>query len=102
MQTPNANRWNIGRIFSVEYGLKAYIPLHRKTICVGSWRWLTPPTPQFRVGDNNMLVSKNAKICITRKAKYKICVTPNAKPKREPMEYNFRVGRVHFMLFVLI
>ena len=57
-----------------------------------------------------MLVSKNAKICGTPNTKYKICVTPNAKPQREPMEYrlrwvpnwNFCVGHVHFMLFVLI
>ena len=57
-----------------------------------------------------MLVSKNAKISFTPNAKHKICVTPNAKPQREPMEYrlhgsptqNFRVGHVHFVLFVLI
>ena len=36
---------------------KAYIPLRRKTIRVGSWHWLTPPTPQFCVGYTNILVS---------------------------------------------
>ena len=60
--------------------LKGYIPLRRKTICVRSWRWLRPSMPQFRVGGTNMLVSKNAKIC----------VTPNAKPQHEPMEYRLR------------
>ena len=42
------------------------------------------------IGDTNMLVSKNAKICLTPKAKHKICVTPNAKPQRKPMEYRLR------------
>ena len=86
---------------------KAYIPLRRKTIGVGSWRWLTPPTPHFSLGDTNMLVSEKAK---TPDAKPKICVLPNAKPKRKPVEYRLRwvptqnsgVGHVHFMFFVLI
>ena len=30
---------------------------------------------KFRVGNTNMLVSKNAKICLTLKANFKICVT---------------------------
>ena len=37
-----------------------------------------------------MLVSKNAKICVTPNEKHKICVTPNAKPQHEPMEYRLR------------
>ena len=53
-----------------------------------------------------MLVSKNAKLCITPNAKPKICVTPNAS------QWNIgcvgspgigaRLGHVHFMLFVSI
>ena len=70
--------------------VKAYIPLRRKNICVGSWRWLRPPTPEFCVGDTDMLVSKNTK---TPDAKLKICVTQTQ---------NFRIGHVHFMFFVLI
>ena len=43
-------------------------------------------------------------------AKPKICVLPDAKPKRKPVEYRLRwvptqnsgVGHVHFMVFVLI
>ena len=66
---------------------KAYIPLRRKTIRVRSLRWLRPPAPQFRIGDTNMLASKNAKICLTPNAKPKICVTPNANPPRESVEY---------------
>ena len=34
-----------------------------------------------------MLVSKNAKICLTPKAKPKICISPNANPQRESVEY---------------
>ena len=42
------------------------------------------------VGYANMLVPKNAKIWVTSNAKHKICVTPNAKPQSEPMEYRLR------------
>ena len=48
------------------------------------------PTRFFKkicVGDTNMLVSKNAKICLTPNAKHKICVYPDANPKRESVEY---------------
>ena len=54
-----------------------------------------------------MLVSKNAKICVTPNAKLKICVSPNTNPQREPVEYrlrwipNAKFSRWHFM-FVLI
>ena len=48
-----------------------------------------------------MLVSKNTKICISSNAKHKICITPNTKPEREPMDKS-PVGHVHFMLFVPI
>ena len=37
---------------------KAYIPPERKIPGVGGWRWALPPTPEFCVGDTNMLVSK--------------------------------------------
>ena len=80
----------LGAVLSVEYGLKAYIPLRHKTIHVGSLHWLRPPMPQFRVGDTNMLVSKKAKICVTPNSKHKICITPNANPQRESVEYRLR------------
>ena len=35
---------------------KAYIPLRRKIPGVGGWCWAMPPTPEFCVGDTNMLV----------------------------------------------
>ena len=55
-----------------------------------------------------MLVSKNAKICVTPNTNTKICITPNAKPQSESVEYrlcwvlnaNFCVGHVDFMLFI--
>ena len=59
-----------------------------------------------------MLVSKNAKICITPNAKPKICITPNAIPHREQVEFRqgcvrspsvgARVGHVHSIFFVFI
>ena len=60
---------------------KAYIPLRRKTLHVGVWRWGTPPTREFCIKYTNMLVSKDAKTSI--------CATPNTKPQREPMEYRW-------------
>ena len=55
-----------------------------------------------------MLVSKNAKICVTLNTIAKVCVTPNANPQRKQVEYswrwvpNERGWHVHFMLFVSI
>ena len=55
-----------------------------------------------------MLLSKNAKICITTNMNAKICVTPNTNPYANrwnigrvgsPMQ-NSHVGHVDFMLFV--
>ena len=53
-----------------------------------------------------MLVSKNAKICITPNANTDICITPNASRWNiggvwSPMR-GAGVGHVHFMFFVLI
>ena len=55
-----------------------------------------------------MSVSKNAKIDVTPNVNFKICVTPNADPNASLWNIgcvgsqNFRIGHVHFMLFVLI
>ena len=73
----------------------AYIPLRREHFRVWALHWSRPPTAEFRVGDTNMLVSKNAKIC----------VTPNAKTQCQSVEYRWRwvcVVHVDFMLFVSI
>ena len=48
----------------------------KKNIRIGSSHWLRPPTPQFRVGDTNMLVSKKAQICVTPYANAKIALPP--------------------------
>ena len=42
----------------------AYIPLQRKTPCIGGLRWAIPPMREFCVGYTNMLVSKNPNICV--------------------------------------
>ena len=66
---------------------------------VGALRWSRLPTPEFHVGDTNILVSKNTKICVTTGAKPEICVNPNASQWNvggvgSPMQ-NFRIGHVH-------
>ena len=45
------HRMGLGGLGTLQSGIKskAYIPLQRKTIGVGSWRWLRPPTPPFCV-----------------------------------------------------
>ena len=48
-----------------------------------------PPMPEFRIGDTNMLVTENAKICINPNAKPKICISPKGKPKRKSVEYRW-------------
>ena len=53
--------------------------------------------PVYHVGDTNMLVSKNAKICVTPNAKPKICVTPTPNPNAS----QWNIGGV-FTLFVSI
>ena len=55
--------------------------------CVEALRWGSRPrTPEFCVGENNMLISKNTKTCFTPDAKPKICITPDAKPKTQDTE----------------
>ena len=54
------------------------------------------------VGYTNMLVSKNAKICVTPNVNAKICVTPNASQRNIACVGSPGVGHVHFMLIVSI
>ena len=60
--------------------------------------------PQFCIGDSNMLVSKNAKICVTTNTNANICVTPKPTPNASswiiggvgsPMQ-NSHFGHVRF------
>ena len=56
----NGNNGHIGEVATadgqIKNGIKVYIPLRRKLPGVGGWRWAMPPTPEFSVGDTNMLV----------------------------------------------
>ena len=64
----------------------------------------------FCVGYTNMLVSKNAKICIPPKQNIKFALPTTQNPNAGQWNggcvgsqmQNFRVGHVHFMFFVLI
>ena len=93
--------------------VKACIPLRRKTIRIGSWRWLGPLTPQFCITYTNMLVSKNAKknlhFPLVRMVKFVLPPTPNPKTSQwnigcvgSPMQSFVRVGHVHFIFLVSI
>ena len=46
-------------------------------------------TPEFWVGDTNMLVSKMWKFAFPD-GKPRICVSPDAKPRRQSVEYRWR------------
>ena len=60
---------------------KQYFPLRRKTNFGGLTQRENLRLRYLHVG------TKNAKICRDPNAKHKICVSPNVKPQREPMEY---------------
>ena len=75
-------RCRLGSCRPVQF--KAYIPLRRKIPGVGGWRWAMPPTPEFSVGDTDMLVYFGV-----TDAKPKICVTPHANPRRQSVEYRW-------------
>ena len=67
-----------------------------------------PQRQNCEFGVPNMLVAKNAKICVTPNANAKICVTPTLTPNASrwniggvgPPMQNSRIGHVDFMLFV--
>ena len=61
-----------------------------QNVRVRALHWSRPPMPEFRIGDTNMLVSKNAEMCVAPGAKPKTCVTPNAKPQRLSVKYRLR------------
>ena len=68
------------------------------------------PNAKFCIRNTNMLVSKNAKICVIPNANFEICVSPNAKPNAtqwnvgcvESQTQISRIGHVLFIFFVLI
>ena len=78
-------------IWELHCNIKAYIPLRCKILTLGPRVGLDTPTQEVLVGDTNMLVSKNAQICVTPNAKLKICVTPKANPQRESVDYRWHL-----------
>ena len=88
------------------YQTKAYIPLQHKLSGVGGWRWAMPPTPEFCVGDTNMLVYFG----VTPTPILKFALPPTPTPDASqwniggvgPSGVGAGVGHVHFMLFMSI
>ena len=52
-------------------------------------RWTIPITQEFCI---DMLVSKNSRISVTHNPNSNICVTPNANPQREQVQYRSHLG----------
>ena len=72
---------------------------HNAKFCVGGLSQCKDPTQNFALGILvNMLVPKNAKICITPNANFKICVTPNANVSRWPCTFHF-VGVEYYLRY---
>ena len=73
------------------------------------WRWGQQEF-SLTIGDTNMLVSKNAKICLTPTRNIKFAFPPTQTPNVNQWNIgcggfptqNSRVGHVHFKFFVLI
>ena len=101
----------------VSFELLPYIPLQCKSIQGGSSHWLRLPTRNRRVGNTNILVSKNSSRPnatppppLTQREAPLTQHDPPPPPQHEPMEYSshwvcedwIRVRHVHFMLFVSI
>ena len=77
---PNVRKGLVNMTFSspLQY-LKPIFHCDAKLLALGLCVWSAPNT-KICIGDTNMLVSKNVKICIT----------PNAKPQHESVEYRWR------------
>ena len=65
---------------------RGYSPLSLySTATQNVWVWALhlsrPPMPRFRVGNSNMLVSKNAKICVIPDANQKFALASTQNPK---------------------
>ena len=75
---------------SATHTIKPIFHCDTKLLAFGTMQMGEPPNAKICVGNTNMLISKNAKICTTPNAEHKICFTPNTKPQHEPMEYRLR------------
>ena len=95
-------------------GSKAYIPLQCKIPGIGGWCWAMPPTPDFCVGDTNILVSwsqrKPFKFALAPTQNLKFALAPTPTPDASQwnigcvgsLALGLCVGHVHFIFFVLI
>ena len=113
----NSEVWGPKSLNIFIWGVYKLLRHHEKSIKKPYQFKYYPKVPEFIVGDTNMLVSENAKPltpnlkCVSPPTPNpKICVIPDANPRRQSMEYRwhwipnatFRVGHVHFMLFMSI
>ena len=72
------------------------MPISTATQKDSLWAVALSNTPNARV--LRMLVSKNAKICVTPNVNSRICITPKANPQHEQVEYRSRwVPNVKFL-----
>ena len=81
----------IGSYFTCNIALSLYSTA-TQNYGVGGWRWAITPDARILRWDTNMLVSENCKKKIESlpRQKTKNCVSPDAKPKRQPVEYRLR------------
>ena len=85
---------------------KAYIPLRRKTTGIGALHWVTPPTRPIPT----CWYLKTLKFALPPMQILKLALAPTQNPNVSQWNIgcvgyqtqSFRVGHVHFMLFVLI
>ena len=73
------------------YVLSLYSTATQKYLALGVGVGQCPPTPEFCVGDTNMLVSWSQREPFLPDAKPNISVLSDAKPKRKPVEYRLRL-----------
>ena len=90
--------------------LKAYIPLRRKTICVGSWHWVAPQRHNFALEILTCWCQNTLKFALPPTRNIQFALPPMQNPNAgqwnigcigSPTQ-NFHIGHVHFRLFVLI
>ena len=89
---------------------KGYIPLQRKTIRVGSWRWLRSKRQNFALGIRTCWYLKTLKFAFPPTRNIKFALPPIQNPNASQWNIgcvgsptqNFGIGHVHLILFVLI
>ena len=89
---------------------KAYIPLRRKNICVGSSHWLKPPTRNFALGVPTCWYLKMLKFVLPPTQILKFALPPMRNPNARQWNIgcagcqmqNSYVGHVHLFFHVSI